>query len=292
MYSFRPITVGTAVNNGMTAIWVMALAVNGSNIFAGTYQGGVFISTNNGTNWTAVNNGLKNTGVSAVSALVVDGSNLFAGIGYDASVSTGDGVFLSTDNGASWTQVNSGLTNTNVNSLAVSGTNLFAGTSGGVFLSENNGINWSEVSTGLTYTGVNSLAISGSNLFAGTWGGGVGTSNDGTSGHGVWCRSVKEMISSVRQVTNNIPKQFILADNYPNPFNPSTTIQFSLPKASFVILNIYNSLGQEVARLVTQQMNAGIYKTEWNAIGFSSGIYFYRLKAGSFTETKKLVLLK
>lgn len=84
----------------------------------------------------------------------------------------------------------------------------------------------------------------------------------------------------------------MLANNYPNPFNPSTKIQFSLPKAAYVTLKIYNSLGQEVTKLVSENMNAGTYTTEWNASGFASGVYFCRLDAGSFVETKKLVLLR
>ncbi|MCX6145244.1 MAG: T9SS type A sorting domain-containing protein [Ignavibacteriales bacterium] len=151
---------------------VLSLAVSGTNLFAGTSGGGVFHSTNNGTSWTAVNTGLTNT---YVFALAISGANLFAG-------TSGGGVFLSTNNGTSWTQVNTGLTDTSVDALAVSGANLFAGTLGGVFLSANNGTNWTRVNTGLTNTSVWSLAVSGTNLFAGTYGGGVFLStNNGTS---------------------------------------------------------------------------------------------------------------
>jgi hypothetical protein len=136
--------------------------VSGTNLFAGTWGDGVFLSTNNGTNWTAVNNGLTNT---FVRALAVSGTNLFAG------TVEGGGVFLSTNNGTSWTAI--GLTNTDVNALAISGTNLFAGTwGGGVFLSTSNGA--SSTATGLTNTSVTALAVSGTNLFAGTGGGGSG----------------------------------------------------------------------------------------------------------------------
>jgi hypothetical protein len=106
--------------NGPYGGMIISFAVSGTNLFAGTDSGGVFLSTNNGTSWTVVNNGLTNTDVYA---LAVSGTNLFAG--------TGGGVFLSTNNGTSWTEVNNGLTNTHVYTLAVSGTNLFAGTLGG-----------------------------------------------------------------------------------------------------------------------------------------------------------------
>ena len=85
---------------------------------------------------------------------------------------------------------------------------------------------------------------------------------------------------------------FQLLTNYPNPFNPSTTIKFSVPNSAFVTLTIYNNLGQEVVQLISKEMKAGVYITQWNASGFSSGVYYYRLTAGKLSETKKLVLLK
>ncbi len=140
--------------NGPYGGYIISFAVSpapAGNLFAGTDGGGVFISTNNGTSWTAASTGLTNT---SVYALAVSGTNLFAG-------TAGGGVFLSTNNGTIWTAVNSGLTNTYVRSLAVSGTNLFAGTyGGGVFLSTNNGTSWTAVNSGLTNTTVRSLAVS------------------------------------------------------------------------------------------------------------------------------------
>ena len=87
-------------------------------------------------------------------------------------------------------------------------------------------------------------------------------------------------------------KSFYLSHNYPNPFNPVTTIKFSIPNEEYVFLNIYNSIGQEVAQLISGELSAGVYTTEWNATGFSSGIYYYQIKAGNLMQTRKLVLLK
>jgi hypothetical protein len=89
-----------------------------------------------------------------------------------------------------------------------------------------------------------------------------------------------------------VPTTYDLAQNYPNPFNPNTKIQFSLPKATYVLLKIYNNVGQEIALLVSQYLGAGIYTSELNAASLPSGVYYYRLQAGSYTETKKLVLLR
>jgi hypothetical protein len=88
------------------------------------------------------------------------------------------------------------------------------------------------------------------------------------------------------------PGRPVLSAAYPNPFNPSTTIRFSIPRAAYVALRIFNAEGKEVARLMSGKMIAGEYSTEWNASGFPSGVYCCRLEAGGLMETKKLVLLK
>jgi hypothetical protein len=88
------------------------------------------------------------------------------------------------------------------------------------------------------------------------------------------------------------PKEFSLSQNYPNPFNPSTAISFNLPSRTFVSLRIYDALGREVSILVSEELSAGIYVQEWNASNLPSGVYFYRLQAGSFVNTKKLLLIK
>jgi hypothetical protein len=85
---------------------------------------------------------------------------------------------------------------------------------------------------------------------------------------------------------------YTLRQNYPNPFNPSTTISFAIPANSFVSLKVYDILGREVTTLVSEQLSAGNHSRQWNAMDMPSGVYFYRLQAGSFTETKKLILLK
>ena len=94
------------------------------------------------------------------------------------------------------------------------------------------------------------------------------------------------------EVSISAPEQFALAQNYPNPFNPTTNISFTLPSKGFVSLKVFDMLGREVATIVSEEMSAGSYSKQWNAANISSGIYFYRLQAGSFTETKKLVLLR
>jgi hypothetical protein len=91
---------------------------------------------------------------------------------------------------------------------------------------------------------------------------------------------------------NNTPKVFSLSQNYPNPFNPETRINFSIPKASFVVLKIYDMLGREVALLVNEEKEAGEYILDFNGEKLSSGIYYCKLEAGNFTATRKMILLK
>jgi hypothetical protein len=91
---------------------------------------------------------------------------------------------------------------------------------------------------------------------------------------------------------NLVPRAFILRQNYPNPFNPITTIEFDLPKTSEVTLRIYNILGEEVAKLVSEKLAGGSYLYDWDASNLASGLYLYRLQAGDFVETRKMILIK
>jgi hypothetical protein len=99
-------------------------------------------------------------------------------------------------------------------------------------------------------------------------------------------------LTGVGVTQNEIPKTYKMYDNYPNPFNPSTQIKFDVPQASFVKIVIYDISGREAAVVVNSQMNAGTYSVEWNASQYASGVYFYRITAGSFTDVKKMILVK
>jgi len=91
---------------------------------------------------------------------------------------------------------------------------------------------------------------------------------------------------------SELPLDPSLQQSYPNPFNPTTTIQFSIPEATHVTLRVFDVLGQEIVTLVNEKREAGRYDVEYNASGLSSGAYFYRLQAGDFVQTKRLILLK
>jgi hypothetical protein len=88
------------------------------------------------------------------------------------------------------------------------------------------------------------------------------------------------------------PEDFYLSQNYPNPFNPKTVIRYSISENRYINLKVFNVIGKEVSVLINENQNAGSYEVVWNAVDFPSGIYFYRLTAGEFTETKKMNLIK
>jgi len=99
-------------------------------------------------------------------------------------------------------------------------------------------------------------------------------------------------VSGVAEPVAEVPAQYTLEQNYPNPFNPATTIRFQIPKSEFVTLKIYNLLGEEVATLLSNQLISGFHSADWDASRMASGVYFYRLEAGSYSSVKKMLLLK
>jgi Secretion system C-terminal sorting domain len=105
---------------------------------------------------------------------------------------------------------------------------------------------------------------------------------------GIWWVNVV----SVEVENSEIPETYALSQNYPNPFNPSTQINFSVPEPSMVKITVYDVTGREVEVLVREYLDAGNYKTNWNAENYSSGIYFYRMETNSFAQVKKMILMK
>lgn len=105
----------------------------------------------------------------------------------------------------------------------------------------------------------------------------------------VWFENV---IVGVEPLPGVMPSEYVLYQNYPNPFNPSTSIEFSLPKADFVTLKIYDVTGAAVATLVSEQLPAGSYQYQWDARELASGLYFYRLEAGEFAQSRKMLLIR
>jgi flagellar hook assembly protein FlgD len=89
-----------------------------------------------------------------------------------------------------------------------------------------------------------------------------------------------------------VPNLYVLHQNYPNPFNPVTKIKFDIPKSAYSVIKIYDNLGREVSTLVSGGLKAGKYEVEWNAANYPSGVYYYKITSGDFTDSKKMVLVK
>jgi hypothetical protein len=241
-----------------------------NNVIYASTDGGVFCTNNGGASWSLVS---KIFASSFVMSIAVNRNAVFAG-------TWGDGVFRYNGSDTNWIAINNGLTNRYIESLVVIYSNVFAGTDRGVFLSTDNGNSWLIADSSLSGKYIKSLSVSGGNLIA------------GTSSNGVWRRTLSDMITGIKYKYSDIPQIFTLQQNFPNPFNPNTTISFSLPSKSYVLLRVYDVLGREVATIISEDISAGNYSRRWNAANISSGIYFYRLQADSFTETKKMILLK
>ncbi len=307
---FKSTNNGTSwleINNGLPSYNnILSFTVSGTNIFSGTMSGGVFKSTNYGANWDG--GGLLGVDFNALKVL---GTNIFAGTNKGVYLSTdngihwtaagynpiydfktiavlggnlfvgGTGVFYTSNNGASWISANYGLPNSIVYSLIISGTNMFAGISSGcgVYLSTNNGTNWLSKNQGFSNVpGVYAVVVTNNYIFAGT-------------DSSVWRRSLSEIIG-VQNISTEIPSAFSLKQNYPNPFNPRTVVSFSLPVGGDMSIKVYDVQGREVQTLVKERLSAGNYEVTFDGSGLTSGVYFYRMQAGGYTETKRMILIK
>lgn len=123
------------------------------------------------------------------------------------------------------------------------------------------------------------------------------TSDAGLTGDGWYVDDVKltnycGVLTPVTGNNNGVPFKYALEQNYPNPFNPSTMIKYQLPKESIVKITVYDILGKTVTTLVNEKKSAGYYEIEFDAANYASGLYFYKIEAGSFTEVKKMMLIK
>jgi hypothetical protein len=299
---------------GGTVPWINSFAVFGSNIYAG--GGGVYLSTNDGASWTRTDTGMGLT--ESVQSLVVHGTYLFAG--------TETTVFRSSDNGKSWIRVDSGLTGLKfVHRFTSTGDCLFLSSSSGVFRTSNNGQSWESINSGLASPFVPGLTqytfSSGpAHIFAAASGLVYQSTNNGDTWLGVyegstdtslfriavsepymyatsfygslWRRSLSEFVTSVESAAHIIPAVFELQQNYPNPFNPTTTIKYDLPIDCHVRIEVFDILGREVVCLVDDIIPAGYHETIFNSNNLASGLYLYRIEAGSFIQVRKMLLLK
>lgn len=253
-----------------TSFNVYCFAVTGNNIFAGTNGSGVLLSTNNGATWsqTSLNNQLIYS-ISFNSNFVFAATNPY------------NGVYRTSNNGSNWSQTS--LNNQSVFSVVTSGATIFAATGypspHGIYVSNDNGMTWAQRNEGMTNNiYLQSLYILNNYIFA------------GTDQNGVYRRPLNELIG-IKQISTEVPSQFALFQNFPNPFNPTTKIRFNIPKSGNVSFKIYDITGKEVYS-INEFKSAGQYEFTFDASKYASGLYFYKLESSTFSKTKKMVLIK
>lgn len=255
--------------------WNNAMYVVYPKIWISTNDTVVIYSSNFGTNWTRY----KTTGEANGYALCFDYINGMNGL------LAGSVAMLSSSNfGANWSSVSMlgtgnvvGITTLPIITDIFTWPAWYVRTSTAIYASTNGSTWFSEY----TASAGNYNAITQARQGRGIW---AVRSNGGISFH--------IPIMDVNKLGNEVPGKYQLYQNYPNPFNPSTSIKFNIPKSGTVTLKVFDALGKEVQTLINEEMKQGFYETKFNAEGLSSGIYFYKLVAGKYSDVKKMVVVK
>ncbi len=252
------------------------------NANTGYISGGSIIikTTNAGTSWFSL------------SAPYINLENLrqitFTGDMTGYAVSDADRIFKTTNAGINWTvslggsgQSLFGIYFTNPNTAYICGFN------GAIIYTTNAGASWSPQTSGTTDILTSIWFTTSTTGYISTWSGKVlKTTNGG--------------LTFITPISNEVPNNFRLSQNYPNPFNPGTSIDFDIPllrgvsegQGVSVRLTVYDITGKEVTTLVNDNLAPGTYRVQWNASGYASGVYFYKLLVGDYSETKRMVLVK
>ncbi|MCF8259581.1 MAG: choice-of-anchor A family protein [Melioribacteraceae bacterium] len=289
-------------------------------LYAGTWGAGLFTSDDDGESWDEFNKGFE---TNVFHDLNVDGNDII----YAATF--GDGIYKLPYEADTWEKL--GLDYRYVWNIGISADNyIYAGTYGaGLFRSTDGGESFSKLFNGIRAQHIYSITIDANdNVYAGSWSNGVFVSDDlgdtfqslGMNGFGVSVIYNSDKTPEKRAGFNNIyvgtgsgeiywnspvtsvsnqtnPIEFALKNNYPNPFNPTTNIKFSVPQATFVTLKVYDMLGREIRTLVNSTIAGGNHEVVWNGKDdngslVSTGLYLYRLETQGFTKSHKMLLLK
>ncbi|MCR4416905.1 MAG: T9SS type A sorting domain-containing protein [Ignavibacteria bacterium] len=269
-------------------ISALAIAKNNSNvIYAGCTNGRVLITTNAGRNWENISSGLPTLYVRDIEISNSSPGTVFVAF---SGYTSGAKIYKTTNYGSSWTNISSNLPNIPVNCIVINPQNashILIGTDLGVFETTNSGISWFQTDPSLPNVAVFDMTYKNSNNTIYAW----------THGRGLWRASLP---TSVKDEKNEIVKEFKLYQNFPNPFNSETTIRYSIPSTLFskgypkvnVKIKLYDLQGKELKTLVDEDVSSGKFEKKIKLEDLTSGIYLYRITAGEYSETKKMILLK
>ena len=271
----------------------MAVAPTNSNvIYVGSDDSHIWVSSDNGSSWNEISEGLP---IRWVTRVTVDPTN------EDIVYATFNGlkwkdpqphVFRSTNKGTTWSDISSNLPDAPVNAFAVDPVEpfrLYLGNDVGMYVSFNSGQSWWVLGEGLPILPIGDIEIHPTTreLVAGTYG-----------------RSMYkidlDLIPTNVESSESIVSGFYLDQNYPNPFNPTTKIRYTIPaviangmkQPHQVVLKVFDILGNEIATLVNEEKPAGTYEVEFYSEGLTSGVYFYKLQVADLSQTKKMILLR
>ncbi len=274
-YVYYTTNLGTnwIIMDGGTEPWGEGgIVIDNSFVYSADFEG-VYVSFLGGTSWTRINGNLAGNSKD-VDEIRFANNKLY--------IATKGGVWSSSNNGTTWENLNPSWTNTSLWALSVTNSNIFVATNNSkIYLSTNNGTNWSDISAGLPANiGIDEITCNSTHAFAMVYQTGA-----------VYRRPLSELIG-IQPISSEVPKQFSLSQNYPNPFNPVTNINFNVKKRGLVKLAVFNSIGQEIETLINQQLSPGSFKVDWNAASHPSGVYYYKIAAGEYTETRKMILIK
>jgi photosystem II stability/assembly factor-like uncharacterized protein len=274
-------------NGRLGTITCISSGVLGSNqrvIYTGTDDAKVSVTTNSGANWLDVTGNLPQRYITDILCDRRDPAKAYVTLSGFNIDERNTHIYRTTNYGANWINISGNLLNVPVNSVIVDHIRdsvLYVGCDAGVYYTTNLGASWAILGTGLPNAPVFDI-----NYHAGTQ-----ILNAGTHGRSMFQISTANIPIGI--VSNSeVADKFSLGQNYPNPFNPVTSIKFSIPKADYVRLKVYDITGSEVAVLLNKNMPKGEYTYEFDASNLPSGVYFYTLKTEKFTSTKKMILVK
>ncbi|MBK9098256.1 MAG: T9SS type A sorting domain-containing protein [bacterium] len=284
----------TDYNGGrLGTLTTIAVAPSNSNvIYVGTDDAHVWVSSDNGSNWNEISDGLPLRWVTRVAVDPTDENIVYVTFNGLKWKDPQPHVFRSTDKGTTWSDISSNLPDAPVNAFAidpVEPNRLYLGSDVGMYVSFNSGQSWWVLGEGLPVLPIGDIKIHPTtrDLIAGTY------------GRSMYKIDLDLVVTGI-DFSEQVVSDFILEQNYPNPFNPSTKIKYTIPnviamgtkQSQSVTIKVYDILGSEVATLVNEEKSSGTYEVDFNATGLTSGVYFYTLNAGEIVQTKKMILIR
>ncbi len=261
----------------------VAIDPNNSNMVflgSGTYDDYVKKSTDGGSTWSSSGGGFNYEVIFALKVIPGNPTTVYAGGFYSFGFGgTNSGLYSLPYGSSNWTK---DIDNFYTSEVAYNPNNpseIYSSSfNAGIYRSTDGGNSWNSISNSLPYSISDAVCFDSNKVFA------------AFRNAGIW--ETNSLITGIKNENGKLPSTFSLSQNFPNPFNPTTTINYSIPKSSFVSIKVYDLLGKEVATIVNEEKTAGNYSVTFNANKFSSGIYFYRMQSGKYAEAKKLILLK